>query len=187
MFCFSYKKFEKINFKNINLFQTQNIIKVQFQEDTNNQKEETFEEKIKQNETEEKNKENTTEKIEWKIEIPRIFLEAEIAEGTDEKTMNSKVGHFEETSKTTGNICLAAHNRGYPVNYFANLKLIKKGDIIKYQYGNFNKQYEVIKNTIIKDTDWEHLKETEENTITLITCVENEPEYRRCVQAREII
>ena len=29
------------------------------------------------------------------------------------------------------------------------------------------------------------LEKTEENTITLITCVENEPEYRRCVQAIE--
>ena len=29
------------------------------------------------------------------------------------------------------------------------------------------------------------LKETEENMLTLITCVENQPEYRRCIQAVE--
>ena len=38
---------------------------------------------------------------------------------------------------------------------------------------------------IIKDTEWEYLDNTEENMLTLITCVENEPEYRRCVQAVE--
>ena len=47
-------------------------------------------------------------------------------------------------------------------------------------------EYEVIKNKIITDTDWEVLENTEENTLTLITCVENEPNYRRCVQAVEI-
>ena len=38
---------------------------------------------------------------------------------------------------------------------------------------------------IIKDIDWEPLENTKENKITLITCVENEPEYRRCIQAIE--
>ena len=33
---------------------------------------------------------------------------------------------------------------------------------------------------IIKDNDWEKLEQTEENAITLITCIENQPEYRRC-------
>ena len=44
--------------------------------------------------------------------------------------MNTYIGHFEESAKKEGNICLAAHNRGYPVNYFQNLKLLKKGDKI---------------------------------------------------------
>ena len=43
----------------------------------------------------------------------------------------------------------------------------------------------VTENKIIKDTDWEPLEDTEKDKITLITCVENEPEYRRCVQAVE--
>ena len=30
-----------------------------------------------------------------------------------------------------------------------------------------------------------NFKSSEENKITLITCVENEPKYRRCVQAVE--
>ena len=121
----------------------------------------------------------------WEIEIPAIQLKAEIAEGTDKETLNQKVGHFEETQKEMGNIGLAGHNRGYNVNYFENLKKLKEGDEIKYRHNDYENTYEVIKNDIIEDTDWSRLENTEENMITLITCVENEPNYRRCIQAIE--
>ncbi len=121
----------------------------------------------------------------WEIEIPAIQLKAEIAEGTDKETLNKKVGHFEETQKEMGNIGLAGHNRGYNVNYFENLKKLKEGDEIKYRHNDYENTYEVIKNDIIEDTDWSRLENTEENMITLITCVENEPNYRRCIQAIE--
>ena len=39
-------------------------------------------------------------------------------------------------------------------------------------------------NVIIKDTDTYVIENTKENIITLITCVENKPELRRCVQGR---
>lgn len=122
----------------------------------------------------------------WEIEIPKINLKAEISEGTDVKVMNQYVGHFEETAKATGNVGLAAHNRGYPVNYFRDLKLLELGDEIKYKYFDESKIYSIDKIKIIKDTNWEMLKNTEENRLTLITCIENEPEYRLCVQAVEI-
>ena len=121
----------------------------------------------------------------WKLKIPIIELEANIAEGTSEEVLNTNIGHFEETSKTIGNIGLAAHNRGYDVNYFANIKKLKEGDVIKYKYNSFEKEYIVTTNTIIKDTDWTKLEKTEENTITLITCVENEPQFRRCIIGKE--
>lgn len=130
---------------------------------------------------------NTEEKIEiyWKIIIPKISLEAQICEGTSNEVMNKYVGHFEETSTKIGNIGLAAHNRGYPVNYFANIKKLREGDEIIYKYYDFEKTYVVSKNIIITDEDWSYLGQTEKDTITLITCVENEPQYRRCVQAVE--
>ena len=139
---------------------------------------------------ENKNQENNeTEEIEkntnWKIVIPKISLEAEISEGTRKEVMDKFVGHFEETTKTNGNVGLAAHNRGYPVNYFAKIKQLKEGDEINYKYYEHEKSYIVVENKIIKDTDWEPLENTQENKITLITCVENEPEYRRCIQAVE--
>lgn len=122
----------------------------------------------------------------WYLIIPRIFLEAEISEGTTTEVMNKYVGHFTESPKTDGNICLAAHNRGYPVNYFQNLKLLKKDDVIKYKYKEYEKEYSVTNNYIIRDTDWNCLEDTEENSITLITCIENEPDFRRCIRGIEI-
>ena len=122
----------------------------------------------------------------WQIEIPKIELVAPISEGTSQEVMLEYVGHFENTSALSGNVGLAAHNRGYPINYFAKLKELEINDeiIYKTQYGI--KRYKVILTTIIQDTDWSYLQETEENKITLITCVENKPNQRRCIQGIEI-
>ena len=122
----------------------------------------------------------------WYLEIPSINLKAEIKEGTTKEVMDDYIGHFEETSKENGTVGLAAHNRGYKNNYFARLKELKEGDVIYYNYkGNLIK-YRIFNLEIIKDTDWSKLQKSEENKITLITCVENQPEYRRCVQGIEI-
>lgn len=75
---------------------------------------------------------------------------------------------------------------GYPVNYFGKLKDLQIGDEIIYKTKYGIRKYEVNIKTVIKDTDWSYLKNTEDNKITLITCVENKPELRRCIQALEI-
>ena len=157
----------KININSISNIFKRNSVLVELSSNNINQetKEDTplIENKSQNNNiTEEKN-------TNWKLMIPKISLEAEI----------------EETTKTSGNVGLAAHNRGYPVNYFTNIKQLKEGDEIIYKYYEFEKTYLVVENKIIKDTDWEPLEGTKENKITLITCVENEPEYRRCIQAVE--
>ena len=133
------------------------------------------------------NVEEKTEEIKeaWYLEIPKINLKADIREGTTKEIMEDYIGHFEETKKVNGNIGLAAHNRGYKNNYFARLKELKEGDSIFYNYQGEIKEYEVTKHVIIKDTDWSYLEDTKDNRITLITCVENEPEYRRCIQGEE--
>lgn len=139
---------------------------------------------IIENDSISKEKETNIE-YEWAINIPIINLTAPIEESISKEVMNRSVGHFENTSKWDGNIGLGAHNRGYKVNYFANIKKLKKGDIINYIYNGKTRQYIVTNIVIIKDTDWSYLEKTEENKITLITCVENEPNYRRCIQGTE--
>ncbi len=160
------------------------IVKVQFNNNitySNNTKEENK----KDNTVKRKEKEENTTDEKWYIKIPKIDLEAKISEGTTKEVLDFAVGHFEETSKLEGNVCLAAHNRGYRVNYFKNLKLLKKGDNVIYKIEEDTKEYFVDQNIIITDEDWSYLEKTEENVLTLITCVENEPSFRRCIRCIE--
>ena len=132
----------------------------------------------------------TTNRLEfpenWKLEIPKINLDAKIVEGTTDEILNKYIGHFEETGVLNGNIALAAHNRGYPVNYFEKIKKLEPGDEIIYRYNGDTKKYIVKEHQIIKETDWSFLEKKSNNLITLITCVEDLPEYRRCIQGIEI-
>lgn len=145
---------------------------------------------IKQETKEESNKQEDIEKVEeiefnWGIYIPKINLKAQISEGTTKEVMDKYVGHFIDTAVIKGNVCLGAHNRGYPVNYFQNIKSLEEGDLIYYKKDDIIRKYKVETATVIKDTDWTYLENTDDNRVTLITCVENEPDYRRCVQAIE--
>lgn len=173
-------------FSNMYIFTTKGIFKISFKVNNgyiqrdSNYVEDTNTEKTIEEEVENKNDE-------WYLEIPCINLKANIKEGTTKEIMEDYIGHFEETKKDIGNIGLAAHNRGYKNNYFQNLKELKENDEIYYKDKNKKRKYVVIKNIIIKDTDWTNLEESDGNIITLITCVENQPEYRRCVQGKEKI
>ena len=123
----------------------------------------------------------------WRILIPKINVNAPIFEKVTNENMKKAVAHFENTPKWNGNVCLAAHNRGYKYNYFMEIHTLEKGDIIYYESEYGKKMYEVILNTKIKETDWSYLEDTKDNRITLITCVKDMPEYRICIQARELI
>lgn len=122
----------------------------------------------------------------WRIKISKISLDAPILEGTEKEILRRAVGHFRTTPLSNGNVCLAAHNRGYKYNYFQEIKKLEIGDIITYQTQYGEKNYKVVTNQIIKETDWSAIQNTKENKLTLITCEENKREYRRCVQAIEI-
>lgn len=144
-------------------------------------------EKSEENEEKEEKEETPQQQIgEWYIKIPKIDLIAPIEEGTNKEILNKKVGHFEDTNLINGNIGLAAYNKGQEQNYFKNLKKLSINDEIIYTYKDTTKTYIVEKIEIIKKTNWSYLKPTDENKITLITDIENEPEYRRCVQCIEL-
>lgn len=123
----------------------------------------------------------------WRIKIPRININAPIKDGTTQEILATAVGHFEETTKWNGNVVLAGHNRGYNCNFFKNLKYLSSGDEIIYATEKGERKYKVVLNKIIKQTNWSYTTGTKDNRITLITCVENMKEYRRCIQAIEII
>ncbi len=122
----------------------------------------------------------------WSLKIPKINLKALISEGTEDEVLCNYIGHFSNTGILNGNIGLAAHNRGYEKNYFKDLKELEINDEIIYEYKNNKKIYKINKIEEINSDDWSLLNISRENKITLITCIENEPDKRLCVQAVEI-
>ena len=127
-----------------------------------------------------------TEIYEWKIIIPKIELEANIKEGTSQEVMSKSVGHFEESSLLKGNVALAAHNRGYKMNFFENIKDLSIGDELIYIVNNVENRYKIVIKEVIDDRNWKYISNTLDNRLTLITCVENKPENRLCIQGVQI-
>lgn len=120
------------------------------------------------------------------IEIPSIDVKAPIYEGTSSDILKFSVGHFEETSLWSGNVAFASHNRGSYAHYFSRINELKNGDEIIYITNMGERRYEVIENKIIEETNVEILKNTNENIVTLITCVTGQKDKRQCVIGKEI-
>ena len=120
------------------------------------------------------------------LTIPDILLDnAPIRESVELSTLSQTIGHFPSTSIYEGNVGLASHNSCNQGDFFKNLKNIKVGSEIFYQTNYGTKRYVVTVKEIISEEDWSYLKETEDNRITLITCVKGQKDKRLCVQAVE--
>ena len=117
------------------------------------------------------------------IKIDKINFEGLIYDGTSLKTLAKGVGHFTNTPYLEGNVCLAAHNTN---SYWAKLHTLSNGDKIQYTCFLGTKEYEVSNVSKISETDWDSLKNTDTNVLTLITCVKRQKDLRLCVQAKEI-
>lgn len=144
--------------------------------------------------TTDSNYENITYEKEEKLEndligilkIEKIGLKATVKEGTNSKILKDYIGHIEGTSLYDGNICLAAHNRGNKYSYFARLNELKNGDIVKYTTNFYTREYKINSIKTIFETDLTILENTNENKITMITCIKNKRNQRLCVQAVQI-
>ena len=119
------------------------------------------------------------------ITIEKIGLNATVKEGTTSDILLEYVGHIENTATYDGNIGLAGHNRGCQISYFARLNELKIGDEIKYKTKFYERTYVVDNIQVILETDWGLLQSTEENKLSLITCITNKRKQRLCVQATE--
>jgi len=121
-----------------------------------------------------------------KLTIPDILLKnVPIKEGTELSILSEAIGHFKSTSIYSGNVGLASHNSGGKGDYFKNLKNIKIGSEIYYESQYGVKRYIVDTKEIIEETDFTYLENSDENKITLITCVAGQRNKRLCVQAKE--
>lgn len=117
------------------------------------------------------------------IEIGRINYTGLVYEGTSLSTLAKGVGHFTNTPYLNGNVALAAHNTN---KFWAKLHTIQNGDKITYTSFLGTKEYAVDIVSTILETDLSCLSNTNENFLTLITCIKGQKDKRLCVQAKEI-
>ena len=118
-----------------------------------------------------------------KLTIPKLNKTIKVYEGESLANMKSGAAHFESTSAWDGNVCVAGHNRG-SAGYFEGVKNLKNGDLIIYETKYGKRTYEVFYKEQIRDTDFSLLNWSDENIITLITCVEGVSDKRWAVQAK---
>lgn len=119
------------------------------------------------------------------LTIEKIGLKVAVKEGTTDEILLNYIGHIEETATYDGNVGLAGHNRGYKNSYFARINELEKGDIIKYKTKFFDRIYVVDNIQVIYETDWSLLESTQENKLSLITCIAGRKTQRLCVQTTE--
>lgn len=120
------------------------------------------------------------------LTIEKIGLNATVKEGTTNEVLLNYIGHIEETATYDGNVGLAGHNRGCENSYFARINELEVGDMIKYKTKFFDRTYVVDNIQVIYETDWSLLESTQENKLSLITCIAGRKEQRLCVQATEM-
>lgn len=120
------------------------------------------------------------------LSIPAINVNVQIFEGTDAATLDKGAGHFGNASVWTGNVCVAGHNRGANC-YFGDLHKLRAGDEIVYTTRLGTRTYAVTGVFKVLYTDLSGLAATQDNTITLYTCVRGESDYRWCVKGVEIV
>lgn len=124
----------------------------------------------------------TNENVIGILKIPKLRIESPVKEGTSEDVLKYAVGHFSNSSFWNGNVSLAAHNRGLYTHYFEKINNLTHGDEIIYVTKFGNRTYKVTSIETIDSTDWSVTSNTEENIITLITCIKNQDKYRLCVR-----
>ena len=121
------------------------------------------------------------------LTIESIGVSAPVYETDDEmEAMRKGIAHYKTTSAWSGNIGLCAHNGNASYCWFHDLHKVEKGDVVTYQTALGTRTYEVTEIKEIDETDWSMLGRTEDNRITMTTCIDGKPSKRLVVQAVEV-
>jgi len=108
-----------------------------------------------------------------------------VFEGEQLSNLKKGAGHFSMTSAWDGNVAMCGHNRG-SAGYFSFVKDMRTGDRVTYATLYGSRTYEVFSKERISEYDYSKLGWAAENTLTLITCIENSPDFRWAVQLHEV-
>lgn len=142
-------------------------------------------EKIIDDKTEEILSSESEEDVIGHLKIDKIQLDAPIKDGTELNILKTAIGHFKNTGYLSGNVCFAAHNRGYNQNYFERLNELQKGDKVEYITKYETQEYYITDIKEIQETDLTVLEPTKQDQITMITCIKNQKKKRLCVIAEK--
>ena len=109
------------------------------------------------------------------IDVPKINIKLPIYHGTDEKVLQTSIGHLEETSLPVGgpgSHCVLSGHRGLPsARLFSDLDLMADGDTFTLSILNETYTYEVDQIRVVLPTDLSELMiEEGEDLCTLVTC-----------------
>ena len=126
------------------------------------------------------------------LTIPDLQLIVNVYESLDNdhiESMEKGVAHFHHTSAWYGNVSLSAHNVNFDGSpgFFLNLHQLQRGAVIRYQTALGIREYVVETIARVNEYDWSMLGWTDDNRITLVTCITGRPDMRLILQAVEAI
>tara|TARA_B100001250_G_scaffold412215_1_gene442837 strand:+ start:1535 stop:2095 length:561 start_codon:yes stop_codon:yes gene_type:complete len=103
-----------------------------------------------------------------RININEVDLSSIITGGDLKKSLEVSIGHIPYTSKPgeLGNVCLAGHRD----TFFKKLEHVEIDDIIEIEHLKGTNEYKVQDIKIIQPDETNYLYESNEETLTLITC-----------------
>ena len=122
------------------------------------------------------------------LTIPKLALSVNVYESPDNmEAMLKGVAHFPSTSAWDGNVSMSAHNINLDGSdgYFKYLYTLQKGDSVTYQTALGERSYMVESVSTIAASDWTPTGYTDDNRLTMITCISGQPDKRLCVTAIE--
>ena len=103
-----------------------------------------------------------------RIEIPRVGLSELVVEGTGGRSLRHGVGHVPRTAfpGERGNVALAGHRD----SYFARLRDVAKGDLIRLETPDGVFAYRVFSIQVVDPSRADLLAQTGSPRLTLVTC-----------------
>jgi sortase A len=103
-----------------------------------------------------------------RLELPRVGLDAIVAEGTGARTLRRAVGHVRGSALPgeSGNVVLAAHRD----RHFRPLKDVREGDVVWLTTPDGRFEYRVEFSTVVDPEDEELVQDAPEPVLTLVTC-----------------
>ena len=120
------------------------------------------------------------------LTIERLNRRINVFEGETMRNMDFGAGRFTFSGINSGNTALIGHNRGRSNGFFSFVRTLQEGDLITLEMNGITRTYSVTHSLIVHESDFAPLMEFGHNRLSLVTCVEYRPRYRRIAVAVEI-